>query len=365
MACKICESIEYIQILDKENIPIWTGSPQETYDYFPCLLKQCTECGHVYQEVPFDLSEKLKKIYESSHAQVSSPLGSGNWGLERAQLFLEKLNYKLYTSAIEIGCADGFILKFLENEGYNKLVGIEPSLLRNSKIGKIEFINAFANEKTSLNLKVEFIYSNGVLEHIENINGILCFSKNHLTDGGEVFFTVPNAQRELENADISLFIHEHVHHYTKDTITYMLAKNGFKVKQMKEDCSALYVSATLDKIIEPQLKPLKLYKDYSDLLDQNIDNFNKIIDSGSNIIIHGVNNKLNNILGWSKQNISFTLVDNDNKKHGQHFFGEQVQNIKNLNLEEYDSLIIIPTCFYETIKNEYIENGFIGKIYKV
>ena len=365
MNCKICKSIEYIEILNKENTPIWTGSSEECYDYFPCHLKQCTDCGHVYQEVPLILSEKLKKIYESNHAQVSTPLGSGNWGLSRAWWFLEKLNYKLYTSAIEIGCADGFILKFLESNGYNKLIGIEPSLPRSIKVGKIEFINAFVDEATSLNSKVELIYSNGVLEHIENVNGILHFSKNHLTDDGELFFTVPNAERELDKADVCLFLHEHVHHYTKDVITHMLAINGFKVNLISEDCSALYVSASLDKAIEPLLRPINLYSNYSNLLNQKLESFNKIIDSNANIIIHGVNNKLNNILGWSKQNISFTLVDNDDKKHGQYFFGRRVQNIKDLDLKEYDCVIIIPTCFYEAIKSEYMEYGFTGKIYNV
>jgi len=365
MACKICGSGNYIDILNKSAIPIWTGSANIEDDFYPCNLKQCSECGHVYEDVSSELSGKLTKIYSSAHAQASTPPGNGNWGLKRAEFFLNKINYKEYTSAIEIGCADGFFLRFLENHGYSKLIGIEPSLAKNSVMGKIEFISAFANEETQLNEKIDLIFSNAVFEHIEDINGVLKFSKNHLKINGELFFAVPNAQVELETNDPALFIHEHVHYYTKDALTYVLAQNGFELKSIVQECSATYVSAVLnDNIVLPSYSPT-MYTNYSRMLDVKLAEFEDIMNTNDNIIIHGANNKLNNILGWSKKKFSFTLVDNDDNKYHQYFFDHQVQKLSDLNLNEYDCVVIIPTCFYETIKNEYIKMGFLGKFHRI
>lgn len=365
MACKICENHDYIDVLTKNAIPIWTGSSEIEDDFYPCNLKQCTKCGHVYEEISAELSDKLSKIYSSSHAQASTPPGNGNWGLARAEFFLNKINYQEYTSAIEIGCADGFFLRFLENNGYKKLIGIEPSLSENSTIGKIEFISAFANEKTQLNEKVDLIFSNAVFEHIEDINGVLTFCKNHLNVNGELFFAVPHAQIELETNDPALFIHEHVHYYTKDVLTYLLAQNGFEIKSIIQECSATYVSAVLnDKLDVPSYTP-RMYSNYSKVLNEKLAQFENIMDTNKKIIIHGANNKLNNILGWSKKKFSFTLVDNDDNKYHHYFFDHQVHKLGELNLKEYDCIVIIPACFYETIKNEYIKMGFLGKFYQI
>lgn len=365
MACKLCGNSNYIDILSKRPIPIWTGSSKIEDDFYPCHLKQCLKCGHVYEDVSPELSDKLTKIYTSVHAQASTPPGDGNWGLKRAQLFLDKINYKKYSSAIEIGCADGFFLQFLKNHGYKKLIGIEPSLSKNSTVGKIEFINDFAKEETSLGVKVDLIFSNAVFEHIEDMNGVLKFCKNHLNKNGELFFAVPNAQIELEENDPALFIHEHVHYYTKDSIEYLLANNGFEIKSISQECSATYVSAIFNENIKlPTCSPA-LYSDYSKMLDIRLTKFEDIMNSSDNVIIHGANNKLNNILGWLNNSFSFTMVDNDENKYNKYFFNHEVHKLSNLDLSKYDTIVIVPTCFYEAIKNEYIELGFTGKFYNV
>ena len=224
MTCKICEAPQYIEILNQDAISIWTGSSEIEGNFYPCKIIQCTSCGHVYENLSSELSEKLSSIYSFGHAYGSTPPGQGNWGLERAKVFLNKVNYSKYSSAIEIGCADGYFLRFLEKHGYTKLIGLEPSLSSSSKIGNIEFIKAFANRENFID-KVDLIFSNAVFEHIEDIISILQFVKNNLKNNGELFFAVPNAQAELETGDAALFLHEHVHYFTCNTINFLLVNN--------------------------------------------------------------------------------------------------------------------------------------------
>ena len=248
MNCYICISDKYLTILDKIEIPIWDGSCNSNNGMFFSNLRQCEKCGHVYQNIPKELSEKLTKIYNSENAQASTQTGEGNWGKERAKLFLKNIDYKKYNSVIEIGCANGYLLKFLQSQGYENLVGIDPSLSNNFKFEKIEFVKAFANEETFLKKKVDLIVSNAVFEHIENIGGVLKFCKNHLNQDGELFFAIPNSQIELEKGDPALFIHQHVHYYSENVLIYLLAINGFQLNSIKKTCNSIYVSARPKKI---------------------------------------------------------------------------------------------------------------------
>jgi SAM-dependent methyltransferase len=365
MSCKICRSVKHIDILKQLDTPIWSGSSGKSRESFPCILKQCTTCGHIYEVLTDRLSEELRNIYQSKSAYASTPPNKGNWGIVRAKKFLGRIGYKNYDSAIEIGCADGYFLKFLEESGYKKLIGIEPSIECNKKIGNIEFIKTFIDKKTSLHQSVDLIFSNAVFEHIEEINDVLNFTKKHLKNNGELFFAVPNAQREVETGDPALFIHEHVHYYTVESITNVLAINGFAIKSIVQECDAIYVSAVPDDNISISLKTIKLHTNYMDLLNTRIDKFYQAINFNKNIIIHGANNKLNNLLAWSNINFHYTLVDNDETKHGKIFFGHEVQSMKSLNINNYDCVVIIPTCFYDEIYSQYTSLNFSGEIYSV
>jgi SAM-dependent methyltransferase len=363
MACYLCKSSQYIEILSKDSISIWTGSSQIEDVKYPCQIQQCSECGHVYENISNELSEKLTEIYSFGHAFASTPPSDYNWGSERAKAFLSRINYINYSSAIEIGCADGYLLRFLERHGYGKLIGVEPSLSESVKIGNIEFIKAFANSETNLG-KVDLIFANAVFEHIQDINSVLQFVKNNLHKNGELFFAVPNAQAELESGDPALFIHEHVHYYTKDSINFLLENNGFKLNSITLEPDAIYVSAILDiktNVLKNKIKP---FTSYSRLLEERLNKFSETIEIYNNIIIHGATNKLNNILGWLDDDFSFTLVDNDEIKLDHYFFGHKVENINNLNVSDYDCLIIIPTPYFSGIKDQYINLGFSGKIYQ-
>lgn len=77
MSCYICGCEEYLAVFNKPEIGIWTNSGDcNRYDIAcKCTLRQCRNCGHVYQPVDDDLGNILKKIYLSKNAQVSTALG--------------------------------------------------------------------------------------------------------------------------------------------------------------------------------------------------------------------------------------------------------------------------------------------------
>src|SRR3989338_6196176 len=149
MSCYLCGNKKYIEVLKKKDGCIWTGASDEEKKErrtYACILNQCQDCGHVYQPVDENLRRILNEIYLSNNAQASTPTGVGNWGLKRAQMFLSKIDSGKYKSAVEIGCADGYLLRCLKAKGLKKLVGIEPSISKTEERDGILFLKEFADE---------------------------------------------------------------------------------------------------------------------------------------------------------------------------------------------------------------------------
>lgn len=368
MNCYLCGSARYMEILNKQDIRIWLGlSDGEMSEkrMYKCAINQCSDCGHVYQPLDDGIKNILHNIYFSSNAPGASPMGKGNWGLERARDFLDKLHLENYKSAVEIGCADGYVLKCLKDMGYKKLVGIDPSINKTGEIEGILFVKGLIDEKLTLSQKYDLIFSNAVLEHIEKINEVIKFCKNNLNENGEVFFSVPNAQRELETGGPGLFVHQHLHYFTESSLTYLLSKNDFQTKSVVTTNDSLNVSAKIRKSSSMEEIPeIVFYGDYQKKLEKILNKIETILQS-SNIAIHGANSALNNILGWLGRDFDFVLIDNDNNKQDKRYFDRIVKSMGDIELNDYDTLLIIPSSYYETIKTEYLNRGFNGKIESV
>ena len=364
MSCYLCGSKKYIEVLNKKDGCIWTGASDEEKKErraYACILHQCQVCGHVYQSVDENLRRILNEIYLSNHAQASTPTGVGNWGLKRAQIFLNKIEAKKYTSAVEIGCADGYLLRCLKDKGLKKLVGIEPSISKTEERDGILFLKEFADEKLKLPQKHDLIFSNSVFEHTEDINSIIRFCRNNLKEEGEIFFTVPNAQPRLEDGDPGLFLHEHVHYYTQHSAFYLLQNNGFEVLECSTTNDSLDVRARVNGSNAMKPAPFIVYDDYEAKLKRVLQKVDRLLEQG-NILVHGANNSLNNMLAWMHKPFDFTLVDNDETKHGKTYCGQIVRPLVEIDLSHYNTVLIIPVAFYNTIRNEYVERGFKGKI---
>ncbi|TRZ96022.1 class I SAM-dependent methyltransferase [bacterium] len=359
--CYLCGSIRAVEILNKDSIIMWTNIGDDSTEKkikYKCVIKQCIDCGHVYQPVSNRLNSMLNKMYLSKRAQASTPLGKGNWGKERAKSLFDSWDLKNYKSAVEIGCADGYILRCLKNKGFTDLVGIDPSIEKTQKIGGIQYLKAFACPQTMLSHKYDLIFANNVFEHIININAVIKFCRDNLEAKGELFFLVPNAERQLNEGDPALFLHQHTHYFTGSTIRYLLAKNGFTVKSLVMTKDVFRVKARINEVLDCAPKVI-YYKAYMVKLEKVLNKIQKFIRE-KNIIIHGVSSSLNNILGWLRGNFDFTLVDNDNTKHGKVFFRKQVYPMSVLNLNNYNGVFIVPAPFYKAIRKAYVLSGFKG-----
>ena len=216
--CKLCDSKVLKKILDRKKTKIYTNSHDKKINNFKvkCVLYQCQECNFIFQIPSLILKKKLTKIYQSTNAQLSQPLGEGNWGIERFNMLKSKLSeiYKFKNKNIlELACGNGYILEQLSKQGFKHLYGIDPSIKSNLRRTKVKFVRDFVNHKLNLGKKFDFIFSIGLYEHSYDINELTNFSINHLSENGQILVMIPNFYNSLKNGNPDLFSHEHINYF--------------------------------------------------------------------------------------------------------------------------------------------------------
>ena len=308
MKCPICNCSDYLSILEKPSVPIFTNAEDKshTFNKHPCNLVQCKICGHVFQPQSKSLKDKLVDVYHSDEAQLSTPLGVGNWGKERAKFSVSRLKgidqYK-DKSVLEVGCGNSYVLKTLKKIGFKSLYGIDSSI-ETKKVDGISFIRKFITHKTKLDLNFDLIFSFGVYEHVDDIDNLTTFCSNHLNDDGIIFIYVPNCYQQLILGDPGVFSHEHVHCFVPGSIKNHLLKHGFEIFNDKTDDHAIAVYAKKGNQENYEQQSFELFNNFQNKINQKLKDISDI-GSKENIIIHGACSALNNILGWLNHKIDF------------------------------------------------------------
>ena len=365
MHCYVCGGGKVRQLLDKPPSSIATGAAdQEVDDKFSCVLAQCARCGHVFEPMTGLLREGLRKVYCSRQAQLSVSMGTGNWGQSRAERLLQHLtnilDFGRYRSVLEIGCDKGFFLRVLAGRGIRDLTGIEPSLSSEGMIDGIHFLKDFVREDLSLGRTFDLICAFDVFDHIEDIAGVMKFSAAHLSDGGDLFLSVTNADRYLSVGSPSVFTHQHVQCFTKDSLKSLLTRCGFTLRSISEYQDEYHIVAS-HGVSKKASYAFIDYAEYSEKLEKNLFHIKRFLFDG-NAMVHGATNTLKNVLEWIGDSPEFTLIDNDACKHGKSYFGRIVKPLDDVDLDKLKRLLIVPEIFFSEIESDYRARGFQGDV---
>lgn len=362
MSCAVCGGETAIEIFNHGPVYIWTDTSDDesVRTRFRCELHQCTRCGHVYQPVDVELRAAFDQIYRSSNAQGPSPMGAGSWGLDRAErLFFSAVRLSNHRSAIEIGCGDGYLLSRLKERGFQRLIGIEPSVNLRKDLDGITILNRFVDRRLQLGETVDLIFSIAVFEHLEDLGGALSFCRDHLAPDGELFFVVPNAERQLAAGDPALFVHQHVHYFTEQSIRQLLERNGFRATAIVATSEAFQVTARRRQGSEAAAGAVTLYRDYQRKVEDVITGVRQLVGA-SGAIVHGACNALNNFA--DRLDADYTLADNDENKQGKRYFGKIVRAPADVDLPQHRAVIVLPYAYFEQIRADYRRRGFDGDV---
>ncbi|MBV4430575.1 methyltransferase domain-containing protein [Clostridium tyrobutyricum] len=297
--------------------------------------------------------EELNEIY-NNYYYISPMSGIGETKyigmLDTLNRYFDK-NDKI----MEIGCSEGYLLKKLENLGYDNLIGIEPGPQANDaeKLG-LNIIKGYFSEKT-ISQKYDGFYLMHVFEHFLDPFTILKSMKNLLSEKGKIIIEVPN---------FNGYHHQHLFFYNiyfidrmcRDNnlkiIEYNIAKGALRVVIIKKEntCfSGISYNFSTNEFIKNLCVYNKNFNDKVKKINEILRNNKKIYwwGAGSSSVIY-----LNQLENISNYNHDIVVVDGDKNKVGLYIPGVDLKVNSFRILENKDiNMLVIASSFYKEIKN--------------
>lgn len=203
----------------------------------------CRNCGFVYDDV--DVEAGIFEQYYRNCAKYAA-FGVGGAGELTAA---DRLRYRAlveFVSSVltaemtiaDVGCGKGGLLRFLYENGFKRVVGIEPSpgcveIIRNHL--KLE---AVCSDISSLQSGRQFdlVIASNVLEHIFNLRDAVGRLSGLVAAGGLIALEVPDASRYVQfpHAPYYYFDMEHINHFDLNSMRSLWLSAGFEIVAEEE-----------------------------------------------------------------------------------------------------------------------------------
>lgn len=234
--CKICGSKLYEEpLLKYYNMPnraqFFVEESKLNEDKgIDLFLYQCSGCGLL------QLNVKPVSYYKDVIRASGVSEEMKEFRLNHFSDFVSRYNLK-DKKIIEIGTGCGEFLDIMDKTEV-KAYGLEhldesvdKCLERNLEVYK-GFIE---NENYKIeNAPYDAFFIMNFLEHIPNPNQFLQGISNNLKDNAIGLIEVPNVDMILKRLMFSEFISDHLMYFTRDTLKFLLEKNGFEVIEIED-----------------------------------------------------------------------------------------------------------------------------------
>lgn len=138
---------------------------------------------------------------------------------------------------LEIGCASGAYLEQMRAKGW-KAIGIEfsKSAAQAAQAKGFNVHNGSVESAPELDEPVDLIAAWMVLEHLHDPVGVLRRLRTWIKPEGYLVASVPAANggfRRFGNATYDLHLPNHLYHFSRSTVSAVLAKSGWRVEKIR------------------------------------------------------------------------------------------------------------------------------------
>lgn len=251
----MCQSERIHKVVDLGFHPLADTFLPESLQYgpevsYPLQLGSCQDCGHVftlYSVSPEDRYQKQDYSYDSSNSKVSILHFQ-----EFSESVLRDIDLAPDALIVDIGSNVGTLLSHFKHAGHRNVLGVEPSANISSLAiaAGIPTLNEFFDAKAAASIKkigqVEVLLSSNVVNHADDLTGLLRTAKEVLGPTGIFVFEVPYLLDLIQSTAFDTIYHEHVHYYGIKPLASCLARSGFsihKVERLDYMCGSIRVYA--------------------------------------------------------------------------------------------------------------------------
>ena len=210
-ACPICNATQ-VDILNSE----WFVLPEDhqlgaTYEIVPCRA-----CGFVYGDTPLT-QENYDKFYSELSVYGEQAKNTGGAQHQDTARQIAAVLDDIALSILDAGCANGGILRALQELGYKNLCGPDPSpfSVANTREPGME-----AYQGTLLQLfkqcACDCLVLSLTLENVQDVAGAIEWIDRRVKPGGVVYLEPPDSEHYIDvlYASFQDFNTEHIDHFS-------------------------------------------------------------------------------------------------------------------------------------------------------
>lgn len=325
----------------------------------------CNECGFVYADTTAT-QEDYNEFYKNNNIYENAASYSD---FKKYELTFDYLKSFLYKKdlILDIGFANGELLKMFKKEGFKNLYGLDPSesCVKNSANDfKIYHGDIFNHNITK---KFDCIILSHVMEHILDIPQAMKELRKLLSNDGLLYIEVPDLMQYKDNnaSPFNYFDIEHINHFSKESLKNLIYINGFylyeecDIKKWKINDTQYYPATYV--LCKKRTLNIEHYKkeyviDYiSECLEKKYNEIEELTKSQESIIVWGTGSftqRLYEMAGLSNCNIEM-YVDNNNTKIGTSFDGKIIQSPEGI--KSNNKILILSVYGVEEIKEQIKE----------
>jgi SAM-dependent methyltransferase len=223
--CPICED-NVCEVLHSQRFVLPEGHPlARGYD-----VVCCRGCGFVYADTPVsqrDYDAFYRRCSKYEDDKTSTGGGEAPWDARRLREMAAALAEGVPDRGariLDVGCANGGLLRALGELGYRRLTGLDPSAgcVRNTRRlpGVRAEVGTLADLPEGLG-PFDCVVLSHVLEHVQDVRAAVDAVVCLLAEGGCVYVEVPDAARYAEClvAPFQDFNTEHINHFSLACLT--------------------------------------------------------------------------------------------------------------------------------------------------
>lgn len=231
-SCSICKSSE-VDVLHTQTFELPDGHPLAAgYD-----VVVCSHCGFVYADTAVTQAD-YDRFYAEHSKYEDAKTGTGgvenpfDWKRQQeTALQIAEVLKDTTASVLDVGCANGGMLKALKELGYGNLCGIDPSpvCVENTRQLGVEAHQGSLFLPFKENAYDCVILSH-TLEHVQDVSSALDWIEKRLKPGGIAYIETPDAPRYVDfiYAPLQDFNTEHINHFSLTTLRNLMAAHGFE-----------------------------------------------------------------------------------------------------------------------------------------
>ncbi len=387
--CRSCGNLNLKRIVSLGYQPLANNllnKKDEKHELYPLEVNYCAKCHNCQLSVAVD----PRKMFSNYLYTSSTSLSFRNHFIESAKNYIKQLNLKKNKSyIIDIGSNDGIALKPFKDQGFKKILGIEPAknLAKLANKNNIKTFNGFLESKNLKKIKknADLILASNVFAHSDKLKEMAECMFKLLNKNGTIIIEVQYLLNTLQDLSFDNIYHEHYNYWSLTSLCNFFNQFNstiYKAERINTHGGSIriYIKKGKKIKIENSIKALleeeenfgiKKYKTYQEFgkkinkLKANvIKNINELKKNNKKIIGFGAPAKATTALNFFGISDQIDFIIEDNKfKHNKFIPGVLIPIKNKKTLKEKNALILVLAWnFFNEIKknNSDLSSQFVN-----